>query len=53
MQHSSNDTRPAAPKVPWNKGKIIGARPPLQTKRRGTLTGAGRALWLSVNRPRH
>ena len=32
MQHSSNDTHPAAPKVPWNKGKIIGARPPLQTK---------------------
>lgn len=23
---------PAAPKVPWNKGKIIGARSPLQTK---------------------
>jgi integrase len=32
MQHSSNDTHLAAPKVPWNKGKIIGARPPLQTK---------------------
>jgi integrase len=32
MQHSSNDTHPAAPKVPWNKGKIIGPRPPLQTK---------------------
>ena len=32
MQHSSNETYPAAPKVPWNKGKIIGARPPLQTK---------------------
>ena len=33
MQHSSNDAHPAAAKVPWNKGKIIGARPPLQTKR--------------------
>jgi hypothetical protein len=32
MQHSSNDAHPAAAKVPWNKGKIIGARPPLQTK---------------------
>ena len=32
MQHSSNDPRPAAPKVPWNKRKAIGARPPLQTK---------------------
>lgn len=32
MQHCSNDTHPAAPKVPWNKGKVIGARPPLQTK---------------------
>jgi integrase len=32
MQHSSSDTRLAAPRVPWNKGKIIGARPPLQTK---------------------
>ena len=32
MQHSSNDAHPAAPKAPWNKGKIIGARPPLQTK---------------------
>jgi hypothetical protein len=33
MQHLSNDAYPAAAKVvPWNKGKIIGARPPLQTK---------------------
>jgi integrase len=32
MQHPSNDLHSAAPKVPWNKGKIIGARPPLQTK---------------------
>jgi integrase len=32
MQHSSNDAHSAAPKVPWNKGKMIGARPPLQTK---------------------
>src|SRR5690242_9584401 len=32
MQHPSDDTRAAAAKVPWNKGKIIGARPPLQTK---------------------
>jgi hypothetical protein len=32
MQYSSNDLHSAAPKVPWNKGKIIGARPPLQTK---------------------
>src|SRR5262245_46739690 len=31
MQHSSYAHFPAA-KVPWNKGKIIGARPPLQTK---------------------
>jgi hypothetical protein len=32
MQHPSNDLHSAALKVPWNKGKIIGARPPLQTK---------------------
>ena len=32
MQHLSNDSHPAAVQVPWNKGKIIGARPPLQTK---------------------
>ena len=32
MQHLSNDAHPAAPRVPWNKGKMIGARPPLQTK---------------------
>ena len=32
MQYSSDDTHPAASKVPWNKGKIIGARPPLHTK---------------------
>ena len=31
MQNSSNDTH-STPKVPWNKGKIISARPPLQTK---------------------
>ena len=33
MQHSSDNTHLAAPKVPWNKGKMIGAKPPLQTKR--------------------
>ena len=32
MQHSSNDARHAAPKVPWNKGKMIGAKPPLHAK---------------------
>ena len=32
MQHSSSNDHPAAPRVPWNKGKIVGARPPLQTK---------------------
>ena len=32
MQHSSNDPYPAPAKVPWNKGKIIGDRPPFQTK---------------------
>jgi hypothetical protein len=31
MKHSSNDAHQAS-KVPWNKGKLIGARPPLQTK---------------------
>ena len=32
MQHLSNDDHSPAATVPWNKGKIIGARPPLQTK---------------------
>jgi integrase len=32
MQHPSYDACSPAVKVPWNKGKIIGARPPLQTK---------------------
>ena len=32
MQHSSNDVHSATPKVPWNKGKMIGAKPPRQTK---------------------
>jgi len=32
MQNSSNDVHFPAAKVPWNEGKIIGARPPLQTK---------------------
>lgn len=32
MQHSSSGARPAAAKVPWNKGKVIGAKPPLQTR---------------------
>lgn len=30
MQHPSSDT--AAAQAPWNKGKLIGAGPPLQTK---------------------
>jgi hypothetical protein len=32
MQHPANDSHSPAAKVPWNKGKIVGARPPLQTK---------------------
>lgn len=32
MHNSLSDAHPATPKVPWNKGKLIGARPPLQTK---------------------
>lgn len=32
MLQPSNDAHSPAAKVPWNKGKIIGARPPLQTK---------------------
>ena len=32
MQHSSSDTHSAAAKVPWNKGKMIGAKPPLQIR---------------------
>jgi predicted metal-dependent RNase len=32
MQHSSNDTHLVAARIPWNKGKVIGAKPPLQTK---------------------
>jgi integrase len=32
MHNSLSDSHPATPKVPWNKGKLIGARPPLQTK---------------------
>jgi integrase len=31
MQNSPNDIH-STPKVPWNKGKIFGARPPLRTK---------------------
>ena len=32
MQHSPKNAHPGAPKVPWNKGKMTGAKPPLQTK---------------------
>ena len=32
MQHSSIDARPAAVKVPWNKGKIVGLKAPLKLR---------------------
>ena len=32
MLQPSNDAHSPTARVPWNKGKIIGARPPLQTK---------------------
>jgi hypothetical protein len=32
MQYPSNDTRAVAAKIPWNKGKMIGAKLPLLTK---------------------
>ena len=32
MQHSSDDTHLGTGKVPWNRGKIAGAKSPLQTK---------------------
>jgi hypothetical protein len=32
--HDHENAAPAAPKrVPWNKGKLIGAKPPLRPKR--------------------
>ena len=31
MQHLSNEAHLTTAKVPWNKGKVIGAKPPLQT----------------------
>jgi integrase len=32
MQHLLTDARSPAARVPWNKGKMIGAKPPLQAK---------------------
>ena len=32
MQHRSTDTHSSVAKLPWNKGKMIGAKPPLQAK---------------------
>jgi integrase len=32
MQHPSSDTHSATAKVPWNRGKMIGAKSPLQTR---------------------
>ena len=29
MEHDHNSTRPAFKRTPWNKGKLIGAKPPL------------------------
>jgi integrase len=29
MEHDHNSTRPALKRTPWNKGKLIGAKPPL------------------------
>jgi hypothetical protein len=32
MQTFDEFARGATPKVPWNKGKLLGSKPPLQTK---------------------
>src|SRR4030095_15879532 len=32
MQRSSNGTQIATGRMPWNKGKVVGAKSPLQTK---------------------
>ena len=32
MRHNANLTLPAPAAVPWNKGKLIGAKPPLRQK---------------------
>lgn len=32
MQESENFTVPMSKRIPWNKGKLIGARPPLRPK---------------------
>jgi hypothetical protein len=32
MHDHENALRPALKRVPWNKGKLIGARPPLRRK---------------------
>jgi hypothetical protein len=32
MQDNANFLLPAAGRIPWNKGKLIGAKPPLRQK---------------------
>jgi integrase len=32
MQHNANSERPALKRMPWNKGKLTGAKPPLRQK---------------------
>jgi integrase len=32
MQDKSNFSQPSSPRAPWNKGKLIGAKPPLRQK---------------------
>jgi hypothetical protein len=45
MQNNTNLTLPAPTGVPWNKGKLIGAKPPLRQKHiwaiRGMLQNEG------------
>ena len=32
MQDNTNFSVPSAKRIPWNKGKLIGAKPPLRQK---------------------
>jgi hypothetical protein len=32
MEESIKTTQPEARRIPWNKGKMVGAKPPLRTK---------------------
>ncbi len=50
MQMLKDSATGISPKVPWNKGKLLGAKPPLKSKQVWAIVALARRLAVILHR---